>query len=56
MVISRDLQEFLKKSMKASGKSEKETLKNKIVQEIIKEYSIGGCNYKRGKEWIADEK
>lgn len=45
--ISKDGEMFVKKSMETYKKSEKETLDNPIVQEVLKSYEKGGCNYRR---------
>ena len=42
-----DFDVFLEKSMKSSGKTEKELMQNLIVQEVAKSYSPGGCNCKK---------
>lgn len=48
IVNQADVDEFVKKSMDSYKKTEKETMDNKIVQEVIKSYSAGGCNYRGG--------
>lgn len=48
IINKNDLDEFVEKSMQSYNKSREEVLQNKIVQEVIKSYSAGGCNYRGG--------
>ena len=45
-INKRDVDMFVKKSAAAYQKTEEETLQSPIVQEVIKSYTKGGCNYK----------
>lgn len=47
IINKNDLDEYIEKSMQSSGKSREEVLQNKIVQEVIKSYAEGGCNYRK---------
>ena len=46
-INNKDFDEYVNKSMEQYGKSREETLQNKIVQEVAKSYSAGGCNHRQ---------
>ena len=48
IINKSDADRFIKKSSECYGKTEKETLQNPIVREVLKSYEPGGCNYRKG--------
>ena len=48
LVNKSDEENFIEKSCECYHKTKEETLKNRIVQEVLKSYTPGGCNYKGG--------